>query len=150
MASINQVTLLGNLGQDPEIRFTSSGTPVATCSVATSRKWTDSKGQEKESVQWHRVVIWGKGAEWLVDNKRKGDQVLIVGHLQTREYDDTKIHDDLGRPIKRYVTEIVARQWDPYGGVYGLYGSSPRPAKIPPPREPEDSSSYIPDDEVPF
>lgn len=125
MASINDVTLLGNLGADPELRFTQNGTAVATLSVATSRSFKREGSDEREEVvQWHRVVVWAQGAEWVADNKRKGDQVLIKGHLQTRSYE----HKDekTGEVTMRYATEVVARAWDSFGGVFALYGEKPR------------------------
>lgn len=125
MASINDVTLLGNLGADPELRFTQNGTAVATLSVATSRSFKREGSDEyEEVVQWHRVVVWAKAAEWVADNKRKGDQVLIKGHLQTRSYE----HKDekTGEVSMRYATEVVARAWDSFGGVFALYGEKPR------------------------
>jgi single-strand DNA-binding protein len=132
MASINDVTILGNLGSNPELRFTQSGTAVCTLSVATSRKYKNRDGDEVETVQWHRVIVWGPSAEWVTDNKRRGDQVLVRGHLQTRSYEHT---DKDGNVSVRYATEIVARLWDPFGGIYGLYGEKPRGNRPPPPTD---------------
>lgn len=125
MASINDVTILGNLGSDPELRFTQNGTAVCTLSIATSRSFKREGSDEREEVvQWHRVIVWGQSAEWVHDNKRKGDQILVRGHLQTRSYEHTD--KDTGKVEVRYATEVVARSWDSYGGVYALYGEKPR------------------------
>ena len=108
MASINDVTILGNLGADPELRFTANGTAVATLSIATSRSFKREGSDEREEVvQWHHVVVWGQSAEWVADNKRKGDQVLIRGHLQTRSYEHAD--KETGKVEVRYATEVVAR-----------------------------------------
>lgn len=120
MASVNEVRIMGNLGQDPDLRFTQAGVAVCTLSVATSKKWTDDKG-EHEQTEWHRIVCWGKTAESVAAAKRKGDQVYIAGYLQTRKYTDDK-------GIDRYSTEVVAGQWQ-WGGVL-FTGKAPsnRPA----------------------
>jgi single-strand DNA-binding protein len=132
MASINDVTILGNLGADPELRFTNNGTAVATLSIATSRRWKDrDSDEEREVTEWHRVIVWGKSAEWVADNKRKGDQMLVKGHLQTRSY-EVEIN---GAPSVRYTTEVVARSWDPFGGCFALYGEKPRPNRTPTPTD---------------
>ena len=101
MGSVNQVMLLGNLGRDPELRYTPTGKPVATLSVATSRRWKDN-GEVKEATDWHRVIVWGKQAEVAQEYLKKGSPVCIEGRLSTRSYD--KDGD------KRYVTEVVARR----------------------------------------
>jgi single-strand DNA-binding protein len=130
--SINEVTILGNLGHDPELRFTQQGTAVATLSIATTKQWTDKDTNEKkEHTEWHRVIVWGKSAEWVADNKRKGDQMLVKGHLQTRSY-EAEVN---GAPHVKYTTEIVARSWDPFGGCFALYGEKPRPNRTPTPTD---------------
>jgi len=131
MASINEVTLLGNLGANPELRFTQAGTAVCTLRVATSRTYTKD-GDKYEAVQWHSVVVWGQSAEWVADNKRRGDQVLIKGHLQTRSWEHT---DKDGAVSVRYATEVVARAWDPFGGVIATYGEKSRGNRPPPPTD---------------
>lgn len=102
--SVNKVILLGNLGADPEVRFTQGGQAVATFRMATSESWTDrSSGQRQERTEWHRVVAWGRLAELCGEYLRKGRQCYVEGRIQTREWQDKE-----GQ--KRYTTEIVASQ----------------------------------------
>jgi single-strand DNA-binding protein len=103
MASVNKVILVGNLGRDPEIRFTSGGTPVANFTMATTDRWTDPSGEKKERTEWHRIVLWGKQAEVLRDYLKKGRQVYIEGSLQTREWNDRDGN-------KRQTTEVRAQR----------------------------------------
>ncbi len=103
MASVNRVIILGNLGQDPEVRYTASGTAVCTLSVATTDTRTDRDGQRQESTEWHRVVVWNKQAENCAKYLSKGRSVYVEGRLQTRSWDDKNSGQ------KRYTTEIVAQ-----------------------------------------
>jgi single-strand DNA-binding protein len=102
MASLNRVTIMGNLGQDPELRYTASQTPVCTLSVATTDYKTSPDGQRQEFTEWHRVVVWSKQAENCSKYLTKGRSVLVEGRLQTRSWEDKQ-----GQ--KKYVTEIVAQ-----------------------------------------
>jgi single-strand DNA-binding protein len=88
MGSVNKAILVGNLGRDAEMRFTSGGTPVATVSLATTERFTDRDGQKREDTQWHRIVIWGKTAESLHEYLTKGKQIYVEGRIQTREWTD--------------------------------------------------------------
>lgn len=88
MGSVNKAILVGNLGRDAEMRFTSGGTPVATVSLATTERFTDRDGQKREDTQWHRIVIWGKTAESLHEYLTKGKQIYVEGRIQTREWAD--------------------------------------------------------------
>ena len=101
--SVNRVTLIGNLGRDVELKYTSSGVAVATFSVATSESWKDADGGQKESTQWHTLVAWKKLAEICSEYLKKGSKVYIEGKIQYRTYDDKN-------GVKRYVTEIVAER----------------------------------------
>jgi single-strand DNA-binding protein len=101
MGSVNKVILVGNLGRDAEVRFTSGGTAVATLSLATTDIWTDKGGQRQEKTEWHRVVLWGKTAETLQEYLLKGRQIYVEGRLQTRQWDDRDGN-------KRYTTETRA------------------------------------------
>ena len=103
MASVNKVILVGNLGRDPELRYTTSGTAVANFTMATSERWTDPSGDKKERTEWHRIVVWGKQAEICGEYLRKGRQVYIEGSLQTREWTDREGN-------KRYTTEVRAQR----------------------------------------
>ena len=98
---VNRVTLLGRLGQDPEIRFMPNGNAVANISLATSDSWKDKNtGEQKEKTEWHRVVVFGKLAEIAGEYLRKGSQVYFDGKLQTRKWTDQQGQD-------KYTTEIV-------------------------------------------
>ena len=88
---VNKVILVGNLGQDPEIRYTASGSAVATLSIATSDMWKDKNtGQQHERTEWHRVVLWNRLAEIVSEYAMKGTKIYIEGSLQTRKWDDTR------------------------------------------------------------
>ena len=101
--SVNKVTLIGNLGKDPELRYTSSGVAVATFSMATSESWKDPEGNTQERTQWHNIVAWRKLAEVVGEYLKKGGKIYLEGRLQYRNYDDKN-------GVKRYVTEIVMDQ----------------------------------------
>lgn len=99
---INKVILIGNLGKDPEIKFTPSGQQAAEFTLATSESWTDKEGHHKSVTEWHRVVAWRRLAEICGQYLKKGSKVYIEGSLKTRSWEDAN-----GQ--KRYMTEIVAR-----------------------------------------
>lgn len=100
---LNKVMLIGNLGKDPELRYTSSGDAVANFSIATGESWKDKDGNKQERTEWHNIVAWKKLAEICGEYLKKGKKVYVEGRLQTRSYDDKE-------GVKRYVTEIVADQ----------------------------------------
>jgi len=87
MASLNKVILIGNLGSDPEMRYTPSGNPVTSFRMATSRRYTDSNGERKEETEWFRVVVFGKQAESCNQFVTKGKQVYVEGRLRTRNWE---------------------------------------------------------------
>ncbi|MBI2368997.1 MAG: single-stranded DNA-binding protein [Deltaproteobacteria bacterium] len=101
MASVNKVILIGRLGADPEVRYTSSGTAVANFNLATNETWVNKNGERQERTEWHRIVAWGKLGEICREHLAKGKQVYIEGRLQTRSWDDRDGN-------KRHTTEIVA------------------------------------------
>lgn len=107
--SVNKVMLIGRLGTDPEVRYTSGGGAVANFSMATNDTWTDKSGQRQERTEWHRIVVWGKTAELCGQYLSKGRQAYIEGRLQTREWTDKE-----GQ--KRYTTEVVAQTVQFLGG----------------------------------
>ena len=122
---INKVILVGNLGQDPEIRYTADGRPIANFSIATSESWKDkNSGEKREKTEWHRVVVFGKLAEICGEYLSKGRQVYIEGKLQTRKWQGQDGQD-------RYTTEVVI---DGFNGTMQMLGSreggggGPRPA----------------------
>lgn len=98
---VNKVILVGNLGADPEVRFTPSGQAVANFRIATSENWTDKSGQKQERTEWHRIVVWGKLGELCGEYLAKGRQCFVEGRLQTREWTDKENK-------KNYTTEVVA------------------------------------------
>jgi len=100
--SLNKVMLIGNLGKDPELKYTPSGVAVATFSLATSEQWKDQDGNAQEKTEWHNIVAWRKLAEIVGEYLKKGKKVYIEGKLQTRNYEKDG--------VKRYITEIVADQ----------------------------------------
>lgn len=98
---VNRVTILGNLGNDPEVKYTQSGSAIANLTVATSESWNDkATGEKRESVEWHRVVLFGKLAEVAGEYLHKGSQVYIEGQLRTRKWTDNS-------GVEKYTTEIV-------------------------------------------
>jgi single-strand DNA-binding protein len=107
--SVNKVLLIGRLGNNPEIRYTNTGTAVANFNLATSESWNDKTGQKQERTEWHRVVVWGKLAELCEKYLAKGRQCFVEGRLQTRSWDDKDGN-------KRYTTEIVANTVQFLGG----------------------------------
>ena len=103
MASLNKVLLIGNLGKDPEVRYTASGTAVASFSLATSEKFKNKEGEWEERTEWHNVTLWGRLAEIAGEYLAKGKTVYIEGRLQTRKWQDKDGKD-------RYTTEIVGEK----------------------------------------
>jgi single-strand DNA-binding protein len=103
--SVNKVILVGNLGADPESRFTPTNAQVVNFSIATSESWKDSNGEQQEKTEWHRIVMWRALAETAAKYLKKGSKVYIEGKLQTRSWDDQS-----GQ--KRYTTEVVAHSME--------------------------------------
>ena len=100
MAGVNNVILLGRLGQDPEVRYTPDGKAVATLSLATSESYKDKNGERQERTEWHRIILWERKAEVAQEYLRKGDQTYIEGSIRTRKWTDKNGED-------RYSTEII-------------------------------------------
>ena len=122
MGSVNKAILIGNLGKDAELRYTSGGTPVASCRIATTERYNDREGNKKEDTQWHDIVIWGKTAEAIHTYLVKGKQIFVEGRLQTRKWTDKDGKD-------RYNTEVRADRVVLLGGGGGASASAagPRP-----------------------
>ena len=114
-ASINRVTLIGNLGSDPELRHTQSGTPVTNFNIATTERWNKKDGGREEKTEWHRIVAWGRTAELCAQYLSKGRSVYIEGRLQTNEWENRE-----GQ--KQRTTEIVANIVQFLGGGRGEGG----------------------------
>lgn len=117
MASLNKVMLIGNLGDDPEVRATPGGQSVATLRMATNEKWTDKGGQPQERTEWHRVVVWGKQADQCKEYLHKGSSVYVEGRIQTREWQDKEGH-------RRFTTEVIAQRVQFLGGRGGGAGAA--------------------------
>ncbi len=125
---LNKVLLIGNLGSDPEIRYTPSGTAVATLSVATNRRWKNKEGNQVDETEWHRVIVWAQSAEFCGNYLSKGSKVYVEGRLQTRKWQDQAGND-------KYTTEIIAnnvlslnpRQSDAGGGGASGFNEPPLP-----------------------
>ena len=101
--SLNKCMIIGNLGRDPEMRYTPSGQAVTQFTVATNRNYRDQQGEWQKETEWFRVVVWGQQAERAAENLRKGNKVYVEGRIQTRQWED-----QTGQ--KRYTTELVANQ----------------------------------------
>src|SRR4051812_48440587 len=101
MASLNKVMIIGNLGRDPEVRYTANGDAVANLAIATTDSWKDKSGEKQEKTEWHRVVMYGRQAEIAGEYLKKGRPVYIEGRLQTRKWQDNQGQE-------HYTTEIVA------------------------------------------
>lgn len=112
MAGVNKAILIGNLGRDPELRYTQSGQAVVNFSLATTENWTDKNGERVEKTEWHRIVAWGKTGELCAQYLSKGRTVYIEGRIQTRDWEDKD-------GIKRQTTEINATTVQFLGGPRG-------------------------------
>ncbi len=160
---VNKVILVGNLGRDPEIRYTPNGAAVANVTIATSDTWKDKQtGENQERTEWHRVVFFNRLAEIVGEYLKKGSQIYIEGRLQTRKWQDQSGQD-------RYTTEIVANEMQMLGGRAGggMGGGGDsfdqsRPAQSSPPRQQNNQGGGAPagapassafddfDDDIPF
>jgi single-strand DNA-binding protein len=144
---INKVILVGNLGADPEVRYTSAGAAVTTVSVATTDSWKDKQsGERQERTEWHRVVFFSRLAEIAGEYLKKGSQIYVEGRLQTRKWQDKDGND-------RYSTEVVGNEMQMLGSRSG----SGAPADSPPARASASASAPAPapasedfDDDIPF
>ena len=125
MAGVNKVILIGNLGKDPELRYTPNGQPVASFSLATTERWNDKNSQKQEKTEWHNIVVWGKLAELTNQYLKKGRSAYIEGRITTRSWDDRDGN-------KKYRTEIVATQIQFLGGNQGggEISAPAEPAKV--------------------
>ena len=142
MAGVNKVILIGNLGKDPEIRYTPQGAAVCNFSLATSRAWKDKDGNKKEETDWHNIVAFGKLAEICGEYLSKGRQVYIGGRIQTRSWDDKDGN-------KKYTTEIIADEMQMLGPKAAAKGGEQGKAE---PAQDSGSGNAPPSDmeDVPF
>jgi len=142
MAGVNKVILIGNLGRDPELRYTQGGQPVASFSLATSENWNDRQsGERQERTEWHRIVVWGRTAEMCAKYLSKGRTVYIEGRLQTREWEDKDGNKRRTTEVNAQTVQFLgggrgeARAEEPSGGPGGGPGGPP---------------AGPPDDDIPF
>ena len=162
MASVNKVIIVGNLGKDPETRYTPGGDCITNITVATTDSWKDkTTGEKKEQTEWHRITFFGKLAEIAGQYLKKGSQVYVEGSLRTRKYTDKD-------GVEKYATDIKADSMQMLGGRPGMggggamddsgYGGAPAPAPrqaAPAPRQQAPASRPAPnfsdmDDDIPF
>ena len=153
---INKVILVGNIGKDPEVRYTASGSAITNISIATSESWRDkTSGEQQERTEWHKVVFFNRLAEIAGEYLKKGSQVYVEGSLRTRKWQDKEGQD-------RYTTEIVANEMQMLGGRGGSEGMDRPPQEkkgfrdSPPARQganeppPIDESDGFAEDDIPF
>ncbi|MBI5583736.1 MAG: single-stranded DNA-binding protein [Deltaproteobacteria bacterium] len=138
MASVNKVILIGNLGADPELRYTAGGMAVAKFSLATKESWTKD-GNKEERTEWHRIVAWGKLGEICGEYLAKGKPVYIEGRIQTRAWEDKEGN-------KRYTTEIVAQNMQ----MLGSAGDKAQPDREFPSGPKGEAGGGFPEDDIPF
>ena len=148
--SVNKVILIGNLGKDPEVKYTPQGTPVAKLTLATNERYKDKGGEWQDRTEWHNVVLWQRLAEIAGEYLKKGSKVYIEGRLQTRSWDDKQTNQ------KRYMTEVVANDLVLLGGrgeggelARGAAASNSFDQRTPEP-EPAAASTPISDEDIPF
>ena len=145
---INKVILIGNLGADPDVRYTASGAAVSNINLATTESWRDKEsGEQQEKTEWHRVVFFGRLAEIVAEYLRKGSQVYVEGRLQTRKWQDKEGND-------RYTTEIVANEMQMLGGRasggdYNKSASRAAPAAAEKSGSTPQEGDFV-DDDIPF
>lgn len=148
--SVNKVILLGNLGKDPEVKYTPSGTPVAKLTIATNERFKDKEGQWQDRTEWHNVVLWQRLAEIAGEYLKKGSKVYIEGKLQTRSWDDKQTNQ------KRYMTEVVANDLVLLSGrgdgehTRGAAAGNNFDQRVPEPEPASATSTPISDEDIPF
>ena len=139
--SVNKAILIGNLGADPELRYTPSGRAVATFRLATTERWVGQNGESNERTIWHNIVVWGKQAETAKEYLKKGRQVYVEGRIVNRSYDDKEGN-------KRYVSEIVAQNIR-FLGTRADAAAEPVPEPAAQETQPAEASAAN-DDDLPF
>jgi len=143
MASVNKVILIGNLGRDPELRYTQGGQAVANFTLATNENFPGKNGERQERTEWHRIVAWARTAELCAQYLSKGRSVYIEGRLQTREWENRE-----GQ--KQRTTEIVAQTVQFLGGRDGGGGGAPRSGGSDMPPADDEGAPPPPADDIPF
>jgi single-strand DNA-binding protein len=147
--SVNKVILLGNLGKDPEVKYTPQGTPVAKIALATNERYKDKDGQWQDRTEWHNLVLWQRLAEIAGEYLKKGSKVYVEGRLQTRSWEDKQTNQ------KKYMTEVVVNDLVLLGGRgegeqrSASTGGNNFDQRAPEP-EPAMASGPISDEDIPF
>ncbi|MCK4508956.1 MAG: single-stranded DNA-binding protein [Desulfuromonadales bacterium] len=150
--SVNKAILVGNLGKDPELRYTPSGTAVCTFSLATTERFKNKQGEQQDKTEWHNIVVWAGLAEICGKYLTKGKQIYVEGRIQNRSYDDRDGN-------KRYISEIVVNEMQMLGragdqgssGSGGGGGGSSRPvSQVNEPAGGPAEPPFNPDDDIPF
>ena len=144
--SVNKVILIGNLGKDPELKYTTSSRAVVNFSLATSERWTSQDGQKQEKTTWHNIVAWGKQAEVINEYCRKGKQLYIEGRIDNRSWDK----DD---GTKGYISEVVVQNFQFLGSrneASGTGGASQPAASAPAAGATPAPGNAADDDDLPF
>src|SRR5690606_37834848 len=151
MASVNKVILVGNLGRDPETRFSPDGAAICNVSLATTSQWKDkNSGERREETEWHRVVFYNRLAEIAGEYLRKGRSIYVEGRIKTRKWADKETGQD------RYSTEIIGEQMQMLGGRDDDGGQREAPQRAAPQRQPQAQHQQAPtnladlDDDIPF
>ena len=150
--SVNKVILIGNLGKDPEVKYTPQGTPVAKFTLATNERYKDKEGQWQDRTEWHNITAWARTAEIVGEYLKKGSKVYIEGRLQTHSWDDKQTNQ------KKYMTEIIVNDLVLLTGRGEAGGDSARGAAAgantfdqrTPEAEPAPASTPISDEDIPF
>jgi single-strand DNA-binding protein len=142
--SVNKAILVGRLGKDPELRYTQSGTAVASFTMATNRQWKGQDGQKAEETTWHNITVWGKRAEVVKEYLTKGQQIYIEGRISNRSYDDKEGN-------KKYFSEVVVEDFQFLGSRGDSGGGSAGPSDQPgPDLPPPPAGEASDDDDLPF
>src|SRR5262245_52858191 len=142
MSGVNKAILIGNLGANPEVRYTQGGSTVANLRLATTRRWTGKDGQRQEETEWHNVVAFGKLADICSQYLQKGKQIYVEGRIRTRQWQDQQGN-------KRYTTEIVMEQMTMLGARGAPAAGEEMPETVPAESPPRDDLGAG-DDDVPF
>ncbi len=144
MASVNKAILIGNLGKDPDVRYSPDGSAITNITLATTESWKDKSGEKQEKTEWHRVAFFGKLAEIAGEYLKKGSQVYVEGRIQTRKWQDKEGQD-------RYTTEIVADKMQMLGSRGNSFEVSDAPAESKPQRPAQQKGGFDDmDDDIPF
>lgn len=142
MASLNKVMLIGNLGRDPEVRYTTSGTPVASFSIATTDRFKNKAGDWEDRTEWHNITLWGRLAEIAGEYLAKGKTVFIEGRLQTRKWQDRDGKDRWTTEVVGEKMQMLSAKGDGGGRGRGSDETSYAPSY--------DEPAFNPDDDIPF